>query len=632
MTSRMSIPVHRGANLRELAFYGVRQGGNTVTQNTSSADQLPQIRAAVEDWGMRYIRFYAANAALSTLECISHVTHTLDLLPNGVQAIIVLTDMINSGFTIKADAIYYSFQSGELSYLSADYWIGKHYRENYQPFVADFMDALGSHPKIGLVELINEPALRGVNRGEEITAWTHFLDFVNDIGALIRQKSVIPISLGLSNSRQLSYVLGANFDQYANELYSNPFLDAASVHFYADEEDERAYAEIDAKAATQQQKLFYIGELGAPNTYPNRPQFYRNEIEKWFKLNAFTVMLWGFDKLLWGVGTPDNRSISQYAKGYSDFDTIQGTVTSYTPLASESTFTRSINTASTAVRDSNSSGTGGGVLTMDNQNNLIFEVVNGPLRVRNAPIIEPRALIAGISLSTGQQIKVDANSRTEAGGCVWWHHQAGWSAERRLDGTEHYMVQVAGKSLSVGFTFDRLPVNLSDISWVQYYGNAKFAFQHGTAHNYDQYSQGLHGGIDFGSAQGGFPVFAGVTGVVDSQQHMFGPRRIDIVVGNFRIIYGHLSATDAIMVANGQSVTPGTQLGVASAEEQHTHLEIRHGGIIVNPLLHFSSIDQQAIFNKFDPANVFQPYGQWQSPLDQPDILIGGKVIGPTAH
>lgn len=60
-----------------------------------------------------------------------------------------------------------------------------------------------------------------------------------------------------------------------------------------------------------------------------------------------------------------------------------------------------------------------------------FRVVDGPLSIR----AEPRLTSTKLGeVPIGVELDVDANSRTEADGFIWWMHSTGWSAERRLDG------------------------------------------------------------------------------------------------------------------------------------------------------------------------------------------------------
>ena len=52
---------------------------------------------------------------------------------------------------------------------------------------------------------------------------------------------------------------------------------------------------------------------------------------------------------------------------------------------------------------------------------------------------------------------------------------------------------------------------------------------------------------------------------------------------------------------------------------------------IINPLHFFPPEQCTALIRRFNPAGKFQPFDKWQSPLDQPEIVLGGPVIGPLA-
>jgi hypothetical protein len=261
-------------------------------------------------------------------------------------------------------------------------------------------------------------------------------------------------------------------------------------------------------------------------------------------------------------------------------------------------------------------------------------VVNGPVNWRDKPTLEPRALIKGKVWRTGQLVEVDADSRTDAEGYVWWRHSQGWSAERSLTAPMVFMVE-ENQILGASELVTRLPLDLNVARWVQYYGNTTFAYEHGKEHNYDGYSQGLHGGIDLGHP-GGAPVFAGISAAMNPRcayvgdQRDFRPNRVDIAVGQYLIIFGHLANPDFSLV--GRTVSPDTVLGYIDGGKQHVHIEVRSGNKILNPLSLLPESLRSAFVQRFPPGGMFQPnVGTWESALDQPEIVIGGKVIGPRA-
>ena len=263
----------------------------------------------------------------------------------------------------------------------------------------------------------------------------------------------------------------------------------------------------------------------------------------------------------------------------------------------------------------------------------MFYVIDGPVSWRTAPTLEPRVLLKGKVWRTGQTVEVDALSRTESEGYVWWRHQDGWSAERSLSNPPQVLMVEENVLLGAADLFARLPLDFDAIQWTHYYGNTTFAYEHGQEHNYDSYSQGLHGGVDFGQV-GGAPVCASIRADLNpvctyvGDQRAFTPNRVDVQVGQYLIIFGHLANPDVSLV--GKSVTPDTVLGSIDAGAGHVHIEIRRGNKILNPLNFIPDALRNALLARFSPAGDFQPNnGQWESALDQPDITIGGGLIGP---
>ncbi len=266
----------------------------------------------------------------------------------------------------------------------------------------------------------------------------------------------------------------------------------------------------------------------------------------------------------------------------------------------------------------------------------VYMVITGNLRVRTAPAAS--ASEAGERLAWGAQVAVDPASRTEADGLVWWKHAQGWSAERTVGGSETFMIPYdpnADQRLpETPFKFERLPVGLDVMQWFYYYGNTVYAFNNGRRWNYDAYAQGLHAGLDFGHP-GGATIYAGVTGIFEGPGRAFGPNRVDVIVGDYRIVYGHLA--DPASYAKGSEITPDMPVGKIDANLQHLHLEIRHKDTtIINTLAFLTKEMRDGIIAKFPPVGQFGFYQsprwqKWLTPFDQPTIVLGGPVIGPRA-
>jgi hypothetical protein len=269
---------------------------------------------------------------------------------------------------------------------------------------------------------------------------------------------------------------------------------------------------------------------------------------------------------------------------------------------------------------------------------VIFTVVIDSLRVRRTPSAVGVEVVEA-KLLRGQRVEVVPDSRTEADGFVWWQHSAGWSAEKKIGSTSSiFMLRLSqtegGGTAETPWKFEKLPLSMADMRWFYYYGNTVFAFESGADHNYDGYSQGLHGGLDLGHP-GGATVVAGVHGTFAGPGGSFGPNRVDVTIGEHRIVYGHLAAPANYLV--GTPVTPDTYIGKIDNWAGHVHIEIRYQGrFILNPLLFLDSTLRDEIFVRFPAVGSAAFYSsprwnKWVTPLDQPTILLGGPLIGPRA-
>jgi hypothetical protein len=285
-----------------------------------------------------------------------------------------------------------------------------------------------------------------------------------------------------------------------------------------------------------------------------------------------------------------------------------------------------------------------------------FQIGSVPVRVRSEPGLQGASVKY---LDAGTLLEVDAGSRTEADNYVWWQHDAGWSAERSADGKEIYLFE-PGQAVSEpaapsappvsvplpegeelpqqGEVFKRLPVDLDQTHWWQYFGNNRFAHQiWQEGKRWYQFSQGLHAGLDFGnSTSRGVKVYAGVEGAFYKHgTDYYAPNAMWVKVGDYLIIYGHLVNPGSFPV--GRAVGPDTVLGeIQYGGQQHLHLEVRYGNEIVNPLLLMPEDMRNSLFQKFPPSAEYfysdRSWTKWQTPLDQPRLKVSGPLIGPHAR
>ena len=298
-----------------------------------------------------------------------------------------------------------------------------------------------------------------------------------------------------------------------------------------------------------------------------------------------------------------------------------------------------------------------------------FRVVDGPVNIRIQP--DTDAAKTGSQLQTGQQVEVVPESRKVNDGYVWWQHQVGWSVESTENGAAVFMREVVpetdkakgtdvvnlpvagfitlptGAKIDRPTLFQKPPVRLEDTAWMQYFGNTWFAFNLSVDRNPSRqrmyfYCQSLHGGIDYGNNTPGIPVVAGVHGVIEKIERggkSYLPNCMRIKIGDFTVIYGHIGNLNPSL-ANGQTITPDTQLGTIEQTQFHLHMEVRYKNTwIINPLLFMPSDVSTGLLNKFSKFSkhfyMDVNWIQWQTPFDQPVLKCTtpdkAVIIGPRA-
>lgn len=182
--------------------------------------------------------------------------------------------------------------------------------------------------------------------------------------------------------------------------------------------------------------------------------------------------------------------------------------------------------------------------------------------------------------------------------------------------------------------FERLPVDLADVGWTQYYGNTTFAFQYGFNLSYPRYAQWLHNGVDLGNiTDRDVPVFAGIEGtLVRVDRRGWDPAAVYIKSGAYTVIYGNIIPLDV----QGE-ITPNTIIGRIRANNglsPHVHIEIRfEEQLNLNPLVFMPDNLIFPLLEKFPPSGFYfyrdSNWTRWQTPLDQPVITRNGPVVGP---
>ena len=394
--------------MREFAYYGTPARPHTdVGLQRRQLEQL-------QDMQVKLVRFYASFNQLSTEQCIEKVLSALDLLQEfGMQADVCLADSLGSEFTIAGDE---AFHTGPLGHLAQPYWRERAYQHAYLPFVARMVQACAQHPAVLMWELGNEYAIHP--QPATFDDGQDFLEFARVASEAI--KAAAPnalVSTGLVGSHHVAPAGLA--EPYGRQLYSLPGIDVISIHYYADD-DEKMSVQREIGLSRALVKPFFIGEFGAPDSWPDRAAYYRTQLEESHQAQAFTAMPWAFDSSPSDVGVSDTKAFASIRPAFAEIQaSLRELGRPMQPIVAEAASGRAVIAATKA-----------------------FNVVDGPLFVRRAPSVAPTLKIDGVQLETGQRVDVDPTSRTVADSFIWWRHAAGWSAEASVDRQQVFMLEI----------------------------------------------------------------------------------------------------------------------------------------------------------------------------------------------
>ncbi len=425
----ISIAWRTGVNMREFAFYGPEflPFTQVILQNA----QLSHL----SDLGVKLVRLYAVHARNGVNENVDRVRRALNLLDrHDMQGIVCLTDALGSAFIVRGDEPYHTQVHG---HFDKRYWHESRFRESYLPQVRALVTALSDHPGLLMWELGNEIAIHPQPAsGADADA---FFNFAREISGLI--KGIAPhnlVSTGLVNTNHIA--AAGRRDQDARRLYALPTIDAISIHFYQ-HDGERDHAALDLQVAREVDKPFYIGEMGAFHDAVDRVTYYRDEIAAWRAAGAFTVLPWAFDTSPIDVGIADTLA---FAARFPDFPLLREVIKSFAVAVARFYLPRPepepqptpppLDEPKGAVLDP----LAGGKPPIATKR---FVVTAAALNVRPTPSLNSQRI--GL-IAHNAEVIVDADTRLEVDGFVWWKHDRGWSAERTLNDGMVLMVEVAG--------------------------------------------------------------------------------------------------------------------------------------------------------------------------------------------
>ncbi len=314
----IAVPWRMGVNMREFAFYGT-----SAVRHSSRALQRAQL-VALNDLGVRVVRFFASHRDFNRQGCIDAVRGALDALDEfDMQAIICLDDgLTGAGFTIQGTEPWRTEVHGQ---YHSNFWVSNAWRDVHLPHARAFAEAFRDRPTILMWELGNEFALHPRDGGRRIpnrAASLAFLNYARTVSEAI--KAVSPahlISTGLVNSRHVTALEdGEPASEFGRRLHSLPSIDAVSIHYYA-HDGERDYAGGEVETARAVGKPFYVGEVGAHHAESgDRAAYFNREIAFWRNAGAFTVLPWAFDSSPNDVGVSDLYAV---ARIHPDYDRVR---------------------------------------------------------------------------------------------------------------------------------------------------------------------------------------------------------------------------------------------------------------------------------------------------------------------
>ena len=210
-------------------------------------------------------------------------------------------------------------------------------------------------------------------------------------------------------------------------------------------------------------------------------------------------------------------------------------------------------------------------------------------------------------LASGDVIELLPNVKQfQADGFMWVEHTLGWSA-RRSDSGHIYL-----EDFDWGTRFTRMPIKMAYVSWVQPFGDTIQARRY-HQETYE-YSDGKHGGIDFGVDIENVPVYASTYGAITK----ITSTGIRIAVPPYTVIYEHMAGIPNEFDV-GYEVTPDTFIGVIDfsvPSNAHLHVEVRwKDKLIINPSQLLPPINWGNIVWREYPANATDRDPRYQRPI-----------------
>lgn len=201
----------------------------------------------------------------------------------------------------------------------------------------------------------------------------------------------------------------------------------------------------------------------------------------------------------------------------------------------------------------------------------------------------------------------------ESDGWVWVRHTRGWSAAESIDRKTRLI-----ERLLPDIRFDKHPVAENQVTWLHPFGDTVQSRERrrlGDNKTY-AYSNGKHGGIDYGVSSNHVRVYAGVKAGKVIYVDATGVR---VYTYPYTVIYEHLTGVNTEL-KEGHLVVPDTFLGYVDYTDPsnaHLHLEVRRDRLIINPTSLLPAIDWCKIKWIEYPADAVYTDPRVQAPIQR---------------
>lgn len=290
-----------GANIRGLVHYG-HISTFPGDPNTLRRQQLQ----AAKEMHARLIRVFLPQKHTATQDVIAPLRETIHLFnaefPD-MYLLPALTDLyIDAEFFVKGDDHFYETQAPRGKQILNHAFYKGGYKDHYEKFVKEVVDAFKNEPRIFAWEIGNELKAEKTNGLSDEQTARLLVDFMTTMARQIKTwDSNHMVTTGMISTRH------AFMDKQSplrGELYGSPHIDFITIHPYNGNNrlpHEMGNPEIpvedDMDLARRIKKPLIVEEAGFDKKhFANRPEKTRDDIAYWFGEGASCYMPWGFQK------------------------------------------------------------------------------------------------------------------------------------------------------------------------------------------------------------------------------------------------------------------------------------------------------------------------------------------------